>query len=85
MDTFAAYAAGLESPASHAFETVPNDTTDIPFAGRAINVAVTGNVRVTTVADDIVTLHVVAGVAFPIRAKRIWSTGTTASGIVVLY
>lgn len=85
MDMFSNYAAGLESPASHASEVSPSDTNDLANAGRAINVATAGTVRVTTVMGDIATITVVAGVAFPIRVKRIWATGTTATGLVVLF
>ncbi|MEM6481216.1 MAG: hypothetical protein AAF922_04420 [Pseudomonadota bacterium] len=85
MDMFADYSSGLESPASHAFDAVPSDTNDLPSVGRAVNVATTGTVRLTTSAGDTVTITVVAGVAFPIRAKRVWATGTTATGVVVLF
>jgi hypothetical protein len=85
MDMFSAYSAGLESPASYASEVSPSDTNDLPNAGRAINVASSGTVRVTTIKGDIATVTIAAGIAFPIRAQRIWATGTTATGLVVLY
>ncbi|MCH2165776.1 MAG: hypothetical protein MK098_14160 [Marinovum sp.] len=44
-----------------------------------------GTVRVTTVDGSELTVNVAAGVIFPIRAKRIWATGTTALNIAALY
>lgn len=83
-DAFAHFATGLESPASHLHTVIPSDTEDLPEASRGINVAVSGNVRITTVSGSTSIVHVAAGIAFPIRARRIWSTGTTASGIVAM-
>lgn len=83
-DAFANFATGLESPASHLQTVTPNDSTDLSRAGRALNVATTGNVRVTTVDGTTATVHIAAGIAFPVRARRVWATGTTATGIVVL-
>ena len=84
-DNFKRLASGLESPPSHAYSVVPSDGADLAMATRALNVTTSGNVRLTTVGGGIVTLYVVAGIAFPIRARRIWSTGTTATGIVGMY
>lgn len=83
-DMFKTYQAGLESPPAHAAAIVPSDTQDLPAATRAINVAAAGTVRVTTVGGDEVQLFVAAGIAFPLRARRIWATGTDAAGIVGL-
>lgn len=84
-DKFKFLSGGLESPASHLMAVVPSDTDDLPVSSRGINVATTGAVRVTTIGDTTETVHIAAGAAFPLRARRIWATGTTASGIVVMY
>ena len=84
QDTFKNHATGLDSPARDLFEIRPSDTTDLPQASRALNVAVTGSVRVTTVGGTTATVFVAAGIPFPVRAKRVWSTGTTAVDIVAL-
>lgn len=81
-DLYEKYQSGLESPASRAFEIVPDDNTDLSVATRAVSVAETGFVRLTTINGDLVRIFVAAGVPFPIRAARIWSTDTTATGIV---
>lgn len=84
-DIFDGFSGGLESPATHVEAATPSDTADLANASRAINVAAAGAVRVTTVGGSVGTVFVAAGVPFPIRAKRIWRTGTTATGIAVLY
>lgn len=81
-DRFASYTPGLEAPAQDVFEVTPNDTTDLPQATRAINVSLSGAVRLTSVSGTTATVFVAAGVAFPVRAQRIFATGTSATGIV---
>lgn len=83
-DAFAEFRSGLESPAIRVSEVIPSDTSDLPEASRAINVAQSGTLRVTTVEGTTATIFVAAGIAFPIRVTRIWNTDTTATNIVAL-
>lgn len=83
-DKFSSFVATLEAPASDIFDIVPNDSSDLALATRAVNVAVSGTVRITTVSGTTATVYVAAGVAFPVRAERVHATGTTATGIVGL-
>lgn len=83
-DAFAGHQTGLESPAVRIAEITPDDATDLARPCRALNVAAAGTVRVTTIEGDTGTVFVAAGGAFPIRATRVWATGTTATGIVAL-
>ena len=83
-DAFADFTSGLESPALRIFEVTPSDTTDLAEVSRALNVGASGTVRVTTVEGTTATIQIAAGIAFPIRAARIWATGTTAVNIVAL-
>lgn len=83
-DRFELLTPGLESPAAHLQDVTPNDSTDLTHASRALNVATTGSVRVTTVRGDTATVTIVAGTPFPVRAIRVWATGTTATGIVAM-
>ena len=85
IDTFEGIALGLDSPATRLTAVVPDDGADLAHASRAINAAGAGLVRVTTLGGDTATVFVAAGIAFPLRVSRIWQTGTTATGIVVLY
>lgn len=84
-DPFAAHTSGLESPASGLFPIQPNDGVELPTVTRAINVAQAGQVHVETIQGTTATLYVAAGIAFPVRARRILATGTDATGIVGLY
>ena len=83
-DIFQKLAGGLDSPASRLLAVVPDDQADLSLASRALNVATTGTVKVTTVEGDTATVYVAAGIAFPVRASRVWATGTTATNIVAL-
>ena len=84
-DTFNSHADSLNSPPSNLIPVTPDDGADLEFAARALNVAVTGTVRVTSIRGDTATLMVAAGIAFPVRVSRVWATGTTATGIVAMY
>jgi len=41
-------------------------------------------VQVTTSGGSVASVYIAAGTAFPVRATRVWATGTTASGITAL-
>lgn len=80
-DAFADRMRTPRDPAVTVFDITPDDGADLPRATTALNVATPGTVRVTTVdgSDAAVTLD--PGHAFPIRVRRVWLTGTTATGI----
>lgn len=74
------------SPAANAYAVTPHDTNLQPNPTRALYVGGAGNVKVTMVGGQEVTfVGVAAGTVLPIRAKIIWSTGTTASSLLGLY
>lgn len=83
-DSFAHFTPGLESPATDLTEITPSDTLDLAQTCRALNVGASGTVRITTAGGQVASITVAAGIAFPIRATRIWQTGTTATNIVVM-
>jgi hypothetical protein len=83
MDYFDNRLASLDSPASAASAIVPSDTVDLAVVPRALYCTGDGNVRVTMRdGGSPVTLPIVAGVPLPVRIRRVWATGTTATGIV---
>ena len=85
-DKFSNYHSGLESPAERAFAITSNDSTDLTVYPRAIYVGGAGNVKVTTLGGDTVTLNgAVAGSILPVRVVRVFSTGTTATNLIGLY
>ena len=83
-DRFENTSAGLESPATHIEPITPDDANDLNETTRALHVAGSGFVRITTVSGSQGTVFMPAGAIFPIRARRVWATGTDATGIVGL-
>lgn len=84
-DKFSGHVESLSSPPSHIVAVTPDDANDLAVSSRCINVATAGDVQVTTINGETGVIHIAAGVVFPIRASRIWATGTTATGIVVMF
>lgn len=76
-----------DSPASSAYAVTPSDTTVLSPLPRSLYVGAAGNVAI--VPEDgtasVVFVAVAAGQILPIRAKKVMSTGTTATNIVALY
>lgn len=83
-DPFLNQTPGLESPAARLASVTPNDAADLAFPTRAIAVGAEGFVQLITIMGDTGRVFIVPGAPFPIRARRILATGTTASGIVGL-
>lgn len=61
----------------------PNDSVDIPIC-ESLSIASGGVIKLTTENDNVVTVTLPSGV-IPLRVKRVWATGLTASGISALY
>jgi hypothetical protein len=75
-------------PARNAAAVTPNDSTDLTNSSRNIYVGTSGNLTVTMLdmADGTSVTLPNAPVGYhPLEVKRIWSTGTTASNIVVIW
>jgi hypothetical protein len=68
---------------AHAAAITPSDTAD-SVNYRAVYVGGAGNLKVTTKTGTDTTLAVIAGQVIPIAVTRVFSTGTTATGIVGL-
>lgn len=80
-DKYSAYVDTPGLPASFVLEIQPDDDTDLPQILSGLNVATPGTVRVTTRDGSVGSVFVEAGTIFPLRIKRVWATGTTATGI----
>lgn len=67
-------------------DALKSDTVDLVEVPRAILVGVAGTVKMTDNSKlaTAVTMTLSAGL-YPFHPKRLWSTGTTATGIVLLY
>lgn len=75
--------AFMGGAASGAFAITPNDSTDLTTEARGIYVGGTG--AVTLIGSDGATIAfsaVPAGAILPIIARRVLSTGTTATALV---
>ena len=70
-------------PARDAVAVTPNDGADLAYVS-LLSIGVAGNVKVTTLGGSDVVIAMPAGV-YPLWVKRVWSTSTTATGIVALY
>lgn len=88
-DRFQSNTSGLDSPASRAFDAYAVRSDDTDFATnstRALYTGSGGDMKVTTVEGDTVTFKSVpAGAILPVRAARLWSTGTTVTDCIGLY
>lgn len=73
----------------------PSDTVNIPSVssengsgnnGCVLYVGGSGNIRVMTIGgDDVLFSNVQAGTFMPVQVKRVYSTNTTATGIIALW
>ena len=73
-----------DSCAVNCIAITPADT-DLVQPVRAIYVGGSGNLKISDTGGGAVTFsNVPAGVILPVMARRIWSTGTTASNIIGL-
>ena len=76
---------GLQS-ADHFQVVSPSNAVDLAFKSRALYIGGTGDVTVQNALGTSVTfLAVPAGSILPLVTGRVMATGTTATGIVVLY
>lgn len=73
-------------PIEGGFAITPSDSVDLAHVPRAIYVGNAGALKVTLKDGSTLTLATVnAGVMYPIRAARVWSSVTTATGLIAMY
>lgn len=73
-------------PAENAFAVTPNNDADLAEDTRGLYVGVSGDVKVDLVGGTTVTfVNLAAGVIHPIRARRVYATGTDAGDIIGVY
>lgn len=84
-DDFATHVTSLESPATAGETIAPDDAADLSFVTRGLYVGSTGAVTAVLLSGDEVVLNEAqAGVIYPLRVRRVKSTGTTAAGLIGL-
>lgn len=80
---------GLEGNLNSVFTggaaVTPNDGADLARIAKSLYVGGTGAIKVTTQDGTDLTFAAVAVGFFPVRVKRVWSTGTTATSIIAVY
>lgn len=79
--------ATLQSvPALGAATVAPNDGVDLAREGRGLYVGAAGDLKATLHDGSVVTFAAIGvGVIHPVRIKRVWATGTTATNILVVF
>ncbi|WP_424968318.1 MULTISPECIES: spike base protein, RCAP_Rcc01079 family [unclassified Dinoroseobacter] len=85
IDDYKGHQSSLTGPATAGEAITPSNSNNLPFATRAIYVGEAGDISVELISGNIVKLtNVAAGVIYPLRVKRVRSSGTTAGGLVGL-
>ena len=73
---------GSGGPSMFPFTVTPDDSVELRFVTRAIRVGTGGDLAVKSVGGEIVIIpDVLSGETVPVMAVKVYSTGTTASGI----
>ena len=72
----------VTSPITGAAAVTPNDATNLPETTVSLYVGTAGTLKVTFEDDSTVTYAAIAAGRHPLRVKRVWATGTSASNIV---
>lgn len=82
-------ASGQQTPAdTHGYGGVaitPDDDNDLAKPCRDIHISAAGTLKITGRDGNVVSFTAVGQGRVGVGAKRIWATGTTATGIVALY
>ena len=86
VDDFDSTQPDLQSPACDAFAITPSDTDNLKQVTRALYIGGVGDVKVMMKYGGVVTFKAVPVASFlPIRVKKVFSTGTTATLILGLF
>lgn len=71
--------------ANGGFAITPNDSADLSLETNGLFVGGAGNVKVDLYDGSTVTLNgMLAGTIYPLRVKRVYATGTTATNLIGL-
>lgn len=85
-DPFAKQIKTIDSVADNAYAITPDDAADLPTASRGMYVGTGGDIKVDLPksAAPVVFVGVPSGAILPVRVKRVYVDGTTASDMVAL-
>jgi len=85
-DAFSRQQTQSSDPYTNAIAVTPHDTNDLTYVTRGVYVGGAGTVKVNMQDSGTVTFTgVPVGTLLPIRATRVYSTGTTATTILALW
>jgi len=76
---------GLQSPPPRVFLITPDNDNELDYLTRAISFAGAGTLKVIDEKDNTVTIPdgaLAAGAQHSLRIKKVFATGTSATGIV---
>lgn len=82
-DNWSGVFSPIYGPATRAATVVPSDTADLSHISSALYVGVKGDVKLVTHSFETVTFVAVSGI-LPVRVRRVFASGTTASAILAL-
>jgi hypothetical protein len=85
IDAQASFPQDQDVPALHAAVVTPSNTVDLTYVSRALVIGTAGDVKVTTLGGETVTLPAVPAGILPLRVTRVFATGTTAASISALW
>lgn len=81
--------AGYGAPGRFARPVSPSDTSDLPDgAARGLRIDVAGTVKLVAPGDTddhAVTFEAYTGEIYPCWTRKVFATGTTATGILAIY
>lgn len=63
------------------YAVTPSNTKDLDYPGCVLYAQVAGDIHITGMNGMEDTISVAAGAPYPVRVKKLWATGTTATGI----
>ncbi len=82
FDRFASYAPSWSMPSPGRVPVTPSDLDALPFTTRWLRVTTGGTVRAAHVDGGIINFTAANGERVPGQFTRVFSTGTTATGII---
>lgn len=86
INTFEPFYTTLNDPTENLEEITPSDSAELNFISRAV-LATTGGIITVDMAGTGTNkpIPIAAGQFLPIRIKKVYATGTSASGLISFY
>ena len=85
-DRFERFYTNLKSPAKNAFHITPSDSANLTIATRSLYIGGAGTVKFDTVGGETITITgALAGTILPVRINKVYSSNTSATGLVGFY